>query len=239
MDYKIDLHTHTLASGHAYNTIDEMVEYAGKKGMTHLGITEHAPKMPGTCHEFYFSNLKAVLRQRDGLELLLGSEVNIIDYKGKIDLRTGILKQMDVVIASLHTPCIQAGTADENTAAYIGAMENPYVNIIGHPDDGRFPINYEAFVKKAKETKTLIEINNNSLRPTNPREGTRENDLEILKLCKKYGVMVVFGSDAHVKEDIGNFDVIKEVVAEVDFPEELVANRDFAVLKEYLNKYGH
>lgn len=235
MNYTIDLHTHTLASGHAYNTIDEMVTEAKKRGMTHLGITEHAMKMPGTCHEFYFQNLKVVPKDRDGLRLLLGSEVNIIDYKGTVDLSKSLLKEMDVVIASLHKPCIRSGSIAENTAAYIGAMENPYINIIGHPDDGRFPVDYEILVKTAKETNTLLEINNNSLRPVGPRVGTKENDIKILKLCMKYDVMVVFGSDAHVKEDIGNFGEIEAVIKEVEFPEELVANRSFDVLSRYLN----
>ena len=53
----IDMHTHTLASGHAYNTIREMTYAAKIKGLELLGITEHAPQMPGSCHEFYFSNL--------------------------------------------------------------------------------------------------------------------------------------------------------------------------------------
>lgn len=237
MKYKIDLHTHTLASGHAYNTIDEMVAAAKKKGITYLGITEHAMKMPGTCHEFYFSNLKVVERDRDGLELLLGSEVNILDYKGNIDLPKYILGQMDVVIASLHMPCIKSGTVEENTAAYINAMENPYINIIGHPDDGRFPVDYEVLVKKAIETGTLLEVNNNSLRGKGPRKGTRENDMKMLKLCMEYGAMVVFGSDAHTSTDIGNFSVIEELVDELKFPEELVANRSMDVLTKYLNKY--
>ncbi len=237
MKYKIDLHTHTLASGHAYNTIDEMVTAAKKKGMTHLGITEHAMRMPGTCHEFYFSNLKVVEKDRDGLCLLLGSEVNILDYNGTVDMPKYLLKQMDVVIASLHAPCIKSGTAAENTAAYVNAMENPYINIIGHPDDGRFPVDYELLVKKAVETGTLLEINNNSLRGTGPRVGTRENDIKMLKLCMEYGAMVVFGSDAHTATDIGNFSVIEEVVDELKFPEELVANRSIEVLSKYLNKY--
>ena len=47
----LDVHTHTLASGHAYNTIMEMAKAASEKGMELLGITEHAPAMPGTCSE--------------------------------------------------------------------------------------------------------------------------------------------------------------------------------------------
>ena len=47
--YTIDTHTHTLVSGHAYNTIDEMAAYAFQTGVTHLAITDHAPKMPGSA----------------------------------------------------------------------------------------------------------------------------------------------------------------------------------------------
>ena len=58
----LDVHTHTIASGHAYNTIMEMAKAASEKGMELIGITEHEPAMPGTCHEFYFLNLKVLIR---------------------------------------------------------------------------------------------------------------------------------------------------------------------------------
>ena len=48
----LDVHTHTIASGHAYNTIYEMARAAAEKGLELLGITEHAPTMPGTCQLF-------------------------------------------------------------------------------------------------------------------------------------------------------------------------------------------
>ena len=54
MNFLLDLHTHTLASGHAYSTITEMVHAAAMAGLHMLGITEHAPKMPGTCQLYYF-----------------------------------------------------------------------------------------------------------------------------------------------------------------------------------------
>ena len=57
----MDLHTHTTASGHAYNTLYEMARSASEKGLTLFGSTDHAPKMPGTCHEFYFINFKDIL----------------------------------------------------------------------------------------------------------------------------------------------------------------------------------
>lgn len=233
-NYKIDLHTHTLASGHAFNTINEMVAEAKEKGMTHLGITEHAPSMPGASHIYYLQNLVVVPRKRGDLQLLLGCEANIIGFDGELDLDEYVLKQMDVVIASLHIPCLKPGTIEENTNALVNAMKNPWVNIIGHPDDGRYQVDYETLVRAAKETHTLIEINNNSLRPTGPRKGARENDIKILELCRQYEVPVILGSDAHVSDDIANFDVAEALIQELKFPEELIVNRDYEELKKFL-----
>lgn len=63
MKYVLDVHTHTIASGHAFNTMREMAKMASEKGLELLGITEHAMTMPGTCHKFYFDNLKMVERK--------------------------------------------------------------------------------------------------------------------------------------------------------------------------------
>ena len=131
-DY-MDLHTHTLASGHAYSTISEMIAEAAKKGLSMLGITEHAPKMPGSCGNLYFTNFHVLPRERCGVTTLFGVELNIMDYDGTVDLPPQLLCEMDVVIASLHTPCIHPGTREENTRAYIKAMENilnPYLALI-------------------------------------------------------------------------------------------------------------
>ena len=80
MDYLLDVHTHTIASGHAYNSMMEMAKAGFDKGLKLLGITEHAPMMPGTCHSLYFHNLKVVPRTMCGIEVMLGVELNILDY---------------------------------------------------------------------------------------------------------------------------------------------------------------
>lgn len=234
-EYVLDLHTHTIASGHAYNTLREMAKAASDKGLSVLGITEHAPKMPGTCHSFYFHNLKTVPRELYGIRLLLGSEVNIMDFEGNIDLEERDLKGMDIIIASLHTPCIKPGSVRENTTAYLKAMENPYVNIIGHPDDGRYPVDYRALVEGAKEKGKVLELNNHSLDPKCFRRDARENDLKMLELCKEYAVPVIMGSDAHFDTLIGEFSMAKKLLEEVDFPEELVLNRSVEALQGHVN----
>ena len=180
--------------------------------------------MPGTCHPFYFENLRVLPRNINGLDLLFGTEANIIDHHGNLDMGESLLKQMDIVIASLHMPCIKPGTKEENTNALIEAMKNPYVGIIGHPDDGRFPVDYEALVKAAKENQVLLELNNNSLNPSGFRSNARPNDLAMLKLCKEYQVPISLGSDAHVFSDIANYKYALELLKEVDFPQELISN---------------
>lgn len=232
----LDLHTHTVASGHAYCTLREMAKAAADKGLEVLGITEHAPKMPGTCHKFYFENLKVVSREMYGIQLLLGSEVNILDPEGNIDLAPKTLARMDVVIASLHTPCIEPASKLENTQAYLNVMKNPYVNIIGHPDDGRYEIDYEALVQGAKEYGKVLELNNHSLNPECTRANAVENDTVMLNLCKKYQVPIVMDSDSHFDLLIGEFDRARALLTELDFPEELVLNRSADAIRGYVNR---
>lgn len=239
MKYVLDTHTHTLASGHAYSTIREMAYMAKEKGLELLGITEHGPAMPGSCHDFYFSNLRVASRNMCGIELLLGVELNILDYNGTVDLEQKILRQMDVAIASMHMPCIKPGTKEENTRAYIQAMKNPYVNIIGHPDDARYDLDYKGLVLGAREQGVLIEINNASMQPGGPRVNAMDNDREILRLCRHFKVPVVLGSDAHADEGILNFTYPDQLIQELDFPEELIVNTSVDKLKKYVNKYKY
>lgn len=234
MKYVLDSHSHTLASGHAYNTIREMACAAKEKGLELLAITEHAPQMPGSCHDFYFSNLKVVSRQMCGVELLLGVELNILDFDGNVDLTMDLLKQMDIVIASMHPPCYSSGTREENTRAYINVMKNPYVNIIGHPDDSRFPVDMEALVLASKEHHVLLELNNSSLNPSGARQDAIGNDIRMLELCKKYQAPIIIGSDAHTDSDVGRHDLALKLIQELSFPEELIVNRSVEELKKYL-----
>ena len=237
MGFVMDLHTHTLVSGHAYNTMREMARAAADKGLEVLGITEHAPEMPGTCQHFYFHNLKIVERSMYGVELLLGAEVNILDYEGHVDLDDREMAALDLVIASLHRPCIRPGSVEENTRAYLKAMEDHYINIIGHPADGRYPVDHKALVEGAKRHGVVLELNNHSLDSKCMRADAEENDREILKWCMEYGQPIVVDSDAHVDTLVGEFSHAKRLLEEMSFPEELVLNRSREAICPYINKY--
>lgn len=234
MSFILDVHTHTIASGHAYSTLSEMINAAAQKGLMLLGVTEHAPALPGTCNKIYFHNLRVVPRQQKGLTLMLGAEANIVDYNGSLDLDKETLNMLDHVIASLHTPCITPGSKAENTRACIRAMENPKISILGHPDDGRYPLDYDELVRAAKKNRCLLEINNSSLNPKNSRQNTRENILELLRLCEKYDTAVIAGSDAHIEFDVGNFGFIQDLLKETGFPKELFVNNSVETFLSYI-----
>lgn len=239
MKFVADTHAHTLVSGHAYNTIREMAAAAAEKGLEVLALTEHAPKMPGTCGLFYFQNLDVVPREMNGIQMLFGAELNIMNPDGDVDLPEKIIKDLDIAIASIHPPCYgMEHTEKENTRAYVETMKKPYINIIGHPDDGRFPCDYETLVKAAGETHTLLELNNTSLRPESSRRGADKNMAELLMLCKQYEVPVTTGSDAHVDMDVGNFSNVEKIIRKCNFPRELVVTTDFNLLRPFLNRYN-
>lgn len=231
----MDLHTHTIASGHGYSTLKENIEAAQNKGLLALGLSEHGPAIPGGPHIFFFSNYKCIPRVFGNLHLYLGMEANIMDYEGNLDVDSQMLKKMDYVIASMHLQCCNPGSVEENTKACINAMKNPYVSILGHPDDSRYDMDREYVVKTAKQEHVAIEINNSSLNPRSVRTNGRENILELLSLCKKMEVPVIMGTDSHICYTVGDFQETIKVMHEVDFPQELILNYDIQNIQQLLN----
>ena len=232
----LDVHIHTIASIHAYSTIRESIAAAKERGLELVGISDHGPALPGSIHEMYFRNFK-VIRDKDfGIGVVMGVELNIMDFSGSTDLREDTIKRLDYAIASLHDLCITPGTVEQNTAAIIGAMRNPYVKIIGHPDNPQYPVDFDVIARAAKENHVLLEANNSSYVSTGSRAGSREKAAELLAACKRCGTMVIMGSDAHIDLDVGNHASSREVIEAAGFPEELVINRDAAAFLDFITR---
>lgn len=236
MDLIIDIHTHTVSSGHAYSTLEENVKSASQKGIKLLAVTDHAPALPGSVTEIYFSNFRVIPREMMGVEIFMGAELNILDEKGTIDLPEKLLKRLDLCIASLHTLCISPKSIKENTNAILGAMENPYVQVIGHPGDPHYATDLLEIAKASKRTGTLLELNNASLNPNGSRIGSDLLMKELLGHLKKLDIPVVFGTDSHFSAQIGDFEAVTRLVEECGFPWELVLNTDVLKFKDSLKK---
>jgi len=234
---EFDLHLHTIASGHATScTITDMAKKAVKEGLKMIGISDHGPDTLNAGTPSYFRSLSGASRKRCGIDILYGVELNILDYEGKVDLEDEILAGLDYALISMHTLNIKPGTRWQNTNAYINAMKHPNVKIIGHCDDRKFPADYESLINAAIENGVFFEINNSSLRPDGYRGNTIANNMEILKLCRRYDYPVILSSDSHGTEHLGDFRCALELVKQVEFPKHLIANLNYAAFKSRLRK---
>lgn len=235
MTYVMDMHTHTVASGHAYSTLWENIGTARERGLKFLGLSEHGPAVEGGPKPSYFQNYKVIPREYGSLRLFCGVEADITDYEGHLDLDEFTLGRVDYCIASMHTKIVTPGSARENTRAAVHAMENPLVKILGHPDDSRYPMDYEELVRAAAELKVALEVNNSSLNPLSVRQGARENIRTMLEACMRYGTSVILGTDSHFCSAVGDFAQADQLVRELHFPQELIVNTDPARIGEVVN----
>ena len=135
-----------------------------------------------------------------------------------------LMSRLEWRIASFHTPCIDPSSIKDTTNALMKIAENPYIDVIGHPGDGRYKFEYEPVIKAFAQTGKIVEINNHS--PL-ARAGSKENCPEIARLCAKYNVPIVVSTDAHHCHKIGDFSIALDILKEIDFPEELVLNANF------------
>lgn len=193
-DIKGDLQMHSNYSD-STATIADLALTAQRLGYEYILVTDHSQSAK-YAHGMEVERIYKQWEEIDNLnkkfknfKILKGIEVDIL-ADGRLDYPDKILKMFDMVIASIHQ-----GFSKNVTERLCSAMENPYVDIIGHPT-GRliskregYVIDIEKVIKKAAETKTFLECNAYPDR-------LDLNDVN-LKRCKELGVKVSIGTDAH------------------------------------------
>lgn len=235
--YEADLHTHTVASGHAFGTVMENAKAAADKGLKVIAMTDHGPAAGGP-QPYYFLNLRVVPQDLLGVRILKSVEANIIDTVGTLDLRREVLNGLDLVVAGLHLPKLAEKAEAEDVSAWYtealcSAIRNPYVDIIAHPGNPAFPVNAEKIVKTAAEFGKALEINNNSFIA---RPGSIDRCNRIAHLCAKYGTLVSIASDAHFPLSIGEVGQAEEMAKVAGIKPEQVVNATEARLARFLSE---
>ena len=236
MNHTVDLHIHSLSSGHAYSTIEENARRAAEIGLKMIAITDHSFAMPGGPQWIHFAALTMLPRNLYGVEILRGIEANILDYQGGLDVEKPWIDKLDVGIASYHDLVINATNRLQHTEGMLAVMEHPFVDIIGHPGNPAFELDIPAFVKGARDHNKLIEINNSSFKGT--RKGSYDNCLEIAREAVKQGVGLVLSSDAHVSVKVGQLNQSQGLIEAAGVPEELIISRSPQAIKQYLYSKG-
>ena len=194
-DLKGDLHCHTTASD-GTASIEQMAVAARDAGYEYLAVTDHSASF-GFGDEVSPDRLREQIAQiraigLDGLQLLAGSEVNILP-DGSLDYDDELLGELDWVIASVHSSFRMS--SEEMTARMIKAIEHPLVDAIGHPSgrklERRAPYSFdvERVIEAAARTGTMLEINSNPDR--------RDlNDIDA-RAAAAAGVPIVINTDSH------------------------------------------
>ena len=232
-ELRLDIHTHTIASGHAYGTIREMAAAAAEQDLDLLGITEHGPGIPGTCDPIYFCNLTAVPRRLSGVEVFHGCEANVLD-DGTLDVPQRYLDRLDYAIVGIHLLCYRDAGPEKNTDNLISCMKHGKVCFVSRPDSDQMPVQYERLVLAAKECHVALEVNNNSLLHPEKRPGCVDNYKEMLALCRRHGVPIVVDSDAHDPSAVGRFGAAVALLNEVEFDKDLILNTDAEQFKRFI-----
>ncbi len=232
----IDLHTHTIASGHAFGTVEQNALAAKAKGLTGLGISDHAPGVDPRTDPLSFARLHDIPRNLYGVNIYYGVENNVTN-EGTMTLDESVLAALDYCIVGIHGTCYEPKDASTNTENLIKCMAHPKTFFVSHPDDGYFPLDYERLVLAAKEYGVALEVNNSHIK--NPwRMGTLENTRTYLELCKKYQVPIFVGSDAHDPSRIGEFSEAVALLEEIGFDEDLIINNDEEKFRSFIGFKG-
>ncbi len=188
-DVRGDLHTHTTWSSDGKNTLEEMVEAASARGYAYYAITDHSHYLRDGRMHAQLGEIEAVRKRYPKLTILHGVEANI-RTNGEVDVAEEDLKQLDWVVASVHQ-------AQENrpTERVLEAMDNPYVDCIGHLTGRRIrtrgprDVDVERVIGKALETGVFLEINGQPDR-------LDLSDVHA-RAAKEAGLKLVVNSDAH------------------------------------------
>lgn len=233
MKFKIDLHVHTIASAHAYSTLEEIVKQAKEKSVIAFAMTDHGPAAPDGSHRYFFSNMKVIPKFINGIRIFKGIECNIIDEHGNLDLVSSDLDKMEIVLAGFHKLCgYESNSIEKNTQAIIKTIKSGYVDILAHIGNPMYPIDYEKVLLEAKKNKVAIEINNSSFKWS--RKGSSENCKTIIKLAKKIGNLISLGSDSHISFDVCNLEEATKLIDNIEYSEKLIINRSLDSVESFL-----
>lgn len=197
-DIKGDLHVHSKWSDGSH-TFEQLIEAAKGLGYSYIAITDHSKGLGiarGLTEDRLLEQKKeivAINKKIKGFRIIHGVEVDIRS-DGSLDISDDVLKELDIVVASIHSGFKQS--KKQLTSRLVSAMKNPYVSIIAHPtgrligERDAYDVDIEEILKIAKETKTAIEINAYPLR-------LDINDV-YAKRAKELGIPIVIATDTHL-----------------------------------------
>jgi putative hydrolase len=234
---KVDLHIHTVASGHAHNTILEYLTMAKKLEMSVIGISDHGPFCPDvTINEAYFRALTRLPRRVDRVLILRGIEANIIDAEGNLDISDKVIERLDYVMAGLHEiKNVKNRGVKKNTAAIVNAIRSGRIDIVTHPFFTKeFSLDIEKISNEACAHNVLLELNVSCLARRKMQKDTLLNLKKMIGIAKKWGKKMIIGSDAHNIWELGDDVPLRKIKNKIGLTNDLIINNNPKKLLDFL-----
>ena len=249
----VDFHVHSIASVHALNSIEELLQTAEKKGMEGFAITDHSPGIDNTIWLLqnkadkiswseqikgpdlpYFMTMLFRYQQPldTNVRLFKGIECNILsEGERATDVPDFIAHHFDIVIASIHPlpSLFNFKNADQVTERMILAM-NDSIDIIGHPNHQNNCPLIEPLVISASKKGIALELNNASLKLG---KANFEQTKTMLHLAKQYDCRISLSSDAHMSNELGNDEMTARMLEDTSFPKELIVNHSLQAAVDF------
>jgi len=211
---KNDLHVHTIASGHAFNTVSEIFEHASKNCMDIIAITDHGPNMERSAHLGFFETLTRLPELVNGILFLKSCEANILDTDGNIDIPLEIQDKLDFLMAGIHDRTNYSkveNNINNNTTAIINSIKKNHIKIISHPHRPEFPININKVVEFCANNNIALEINLSTL-ITNQTNANFINEIKyLIQKSVEFNTKLTVSSDTHYISELGDDSILDKL----------------------------
>jgi len=228
---QFDLHVHTLFSQCGIHTALEILARANEIGLKGIAITDHGPALPDErINSPFFERFKSPYPD---LIFLKGMECNLADADGKIDIPLRFKSCMDVVLLGIHPNTPTGLSVSAYTDMLIAAIEkNPCVDIITHPNDPNYPVDYKRLATAAKAAGAALELNNSKILYA---RAETQSAIDLVTVCRDEGCKMAVNSDTHAIHELGLDDSVRPILESLKFPDELIINRDEKSTMEFID----
>jgi putative hydrolase len=226
----VDLHVHSLASSCGLHTILELLCHGKTIGLKAMAITDHGLGVGnGRLTSVFFERFKCPY---EDLILYKGMELNVLDDKGNVDIIWQYVPFIDILLLGVHPNLPPHGSRDQYTSMLCAAIEkNQFVDIISHPNDPAYPLDYLRIATVAHKHGMALELNNSKVLY---RRSSVEDALELIAACKQAGCPMAVNSDTHALHELGGDEAVSPLLKKARFPMESIINGDFDAASAFI-----
>jgi putative hydrolase len=226
----VDLHVHSLFSACGLHTILELLQRGRAVGLKAMAITDHGPGVgEGRLTSVFFERFRSPFHD---IRLYKGLELNVMPETGKVDVMWQFMPFIDILLMGVH-PNLKSGLSKEYyTDLAIAALEShPFIDILTHPNDPNYPLDYRRIAETAKRLGMAIELNNSKVLYN---RSTAEEALELISVCREVGCLMAVNSDTHAIMELGSDEAVRPLLEKAGFPAERIVNRSLEAAGEFI-----